>query len=225
MQKIVNIAKQNQIIIHCDEVYRPLFHSVGPEEPENPPSILDFGYEKTISTSSMSKAFSLAGIRLGWIASRSSEIIEACASARDYTLISVSQLDDSVATHALSPVCIGNLLKRNIELAQQNLKDVEDFVRDYEGTATWVRPRAGTTAFIKFSKNGVPVDDVAFCQHLYEKNGTMLAPGSQCFGEGNDFKGYVRMGYVPERQVLVDGLKALRAFMEKGFEDVPLLKE
>lgn len=224
MQETVNIARQHQIIIHCDEVYRPLFHSLSPEEPENPPSILDFGYEKTISTSSMSKAFSLAGIRLGWIASRSSEIIEACASARDYTLISVSQLDDSVATHALSPACIDNLLKRNNELARQNLKDVEKFVRDYQGTATWVRPRAGTTAFIKFMKDGVPVDDVAFCKHLYEKNGTMLAPGSQCFGEGNDFKGFVRIGYVPERQVLLDGLEALRAFMEDGFEGVPLSK-
>lgn len=190
--------------------------------PENPPSILDFGYEKTVSTSSMSKAFSLAGIRLGWVASRSSEIIEACADARHYTLISVGQLDDSVATHALSTSCVGNLLKRNTDLARQNLKDLEEFVRDYESMATWVRPRAGTTAFIKFIKNGVPVDDVAFCQHLYEKNGVMLAPGSQCFGDGKDFKGYVRVGYVPERQVLVDGLKALREFMENGFESVPL---
>jgi aspartate/methionine/tyrosine aminotransferase len=170
----------------------------------------------------MSKAFSLAGIRLGWIASRSSEIIEACADARHYTLISVGQLDDSVATYALSSSCVGNLLQRNTELARQNLKDLEEFVRYYEGSATWVRPRAGTTAFIKFVKNGVPVDDVAFCQQLYEKNGVMLAPGSQCFGDGEYFKGYVRVGYVPERQVLVDGLKALREFMENGFESVPL---
>lgn len=170
----------------------------------------------------MSKAFSLAGIRLGWIATRNSQIIETCASARDYTLISVGQLDDSVATYALSDPCVSNLLKRNTELARQNLKDLEEFVRDYEGTATWVRPRAGTTAFIKFMKSGVPVDDVAFCQQLFEKNGVMLAPGNRCFGDGNDFKGYVRVGYVPERQVLVDGLKALREFMDNGFEAVPL---
>lgn len=173
----------------------------------------------------MSKAFSLAGIRLGWIASRSPEIIEACASARHYTLISVGQLDDSVATHALSSACVGNLLKRNIELARQNLQDLEEFVRDYKDTATWVRPRAGTTAFIKFMKGGVPVNDVAFCQQLYERNGAMLAPGSQCFGDGKDFKGYVRMGYVPEREVLVNGLKALREFMEDGFAGVPLASD
>lgn len=170
----------------------------------------------------MSKAFSLAGIRLGWLASRSPEIIEACADARHYTLISVGQLDDSVARHALSSSCVGNLLNRNTKLARQNLKDLEEFVHDYASMATWVRPRAGTTAFIKFIKNGLPVDDVAFCQQLYEKNGVMLAPGSQCFGDGKDFKGYVRVGYVPDRQILVDGLKALREFMEDGFESVPL---
>ncbi|KAJ5089687.1 hypothetical protein N7532_008371 [Penicillium argentinense] len=221
LQKIVDIARQHDIIVHCDEVYRPLFHSLG-NGSESPPSILDFGYEKAISTGSMSKAFSLAGIRLGWIASRSSEIIESCASVRHYTLISVGQLNDSIATRALSDSCVDNLLDRNIRLAQQNLHDLGIFVRDYEGKATWFHPRAGTTAFVKFMRNGTPIDDVAFCQQVLEKKGVLLAPGSRCFGEGNDFKGYVRVGYVPDRQVLVDGLQALRLFMEEDFENLPL---
>ncbi|KAJ5380447.1 uncharacterized protein N7496_002875 [Penicillium cataractarum] len=217
LQDIVDVARQHDLIIHCDEVYRPLFHSLDSRQPDNPPSILDFGYEKAISTGSMSKAFSLAGIRLGWIASRNSAMIEAFASVRHYTLISVGQLDDRVATQALASPTVNNLLERNYELARQNLDDLEAFVREFKGTVSWIRPQAGTTAFIKFSKEGHPVDDVALCEQLLEKYGVMFVPGSQCFGNGRDFKGYVRVGYVPERQAMIDGLDALRKFMRDGY--------
>lgn len=107
-------------MIHSDEVYRPLFHSLETGH-IIPPSILEFGYDNVVATGSMSKAFSLAGIRLGWIASLNSETIEACANARHYTLISVGQIDDSIATHALSRPCVDNLLQRNVQLARRNL--------------------------------------------------------------------------------------------------------
>lgn len=170
----------------------------------------------------MSKAFSLAGIRLGWIASRNSAMIEAFASVRHYTLISVGQLDDRVATQALSSPTVDKLLQRNYQLARQNLADLEAFVCEFEGTVSWTKPLAGTTAFIKFSKGGHPVDDVALCEQLLERHGVMFVPGSQCFGNGRDFKGYVRVGYVPERQAIIDGLDALRKFMRDGYENVPL---
>lgn len=173
----------------------------------------------------MSKAFSLAGIRLGWIASRNPAMIEAFASARDYTLISVGQLDDCVAAQALSSPTVENLLERNYQLARQNLHDLEAFVHEFKWTASWTRPQTGTTAFIKFAKGGHPVDDVVFCEQLLEKYGVMFVPGSRCFGNGNDFRGYVRVGYVPEREVMIDGLEALRKFMRDGFESVPLKVE
>lgn len=222
LQEIVEVARQHSLIIHCDEVYRPLFHSLDPGQPEDPPSILDFGYGKAISTGSMSKAFSLAGIRLGWIACRNPAMIEAFASARDYTLISVGQLDDRVATHALSSPTVENLLERNCHLAKQNLDDLEVFVREFEWTASWVRPQAGTTAFIKFEKGGRPINDVAFCESLLEKCGVMFVAGSRCFGDEHDFKGYVRVGYVCEREVMVEGLEALRKFMHDWYESIPV---
>ncbi|CAG8086814.1 unnamed protein product [Penicillium olsonii] len=221
LQAIVEIAREHGIMIHSDEVYRPLFHSLDREE-DIPPSILEFGYDKVIATGSMSKAFSLAGIRLGWIASPNSKIIEACASARDYTLISVGQIDDSVATHALSQPCVDNLLQRNLQLARQNLAALDAFINEYSWAVKWTRPKAGTTAFLKFvNKDGRAIDDVEFCKVLQEKTGAMLVPGSKCFGGDVDFRGYVRMGYVPENQVMVDGLKALRHFMADEYEKLP----
>ncbi|OGE51149.1 hypothetical protein PENARI_c014G03979 [Penicillium arizonense] len=222
LQAIVDIAREHDILIHSDEVYRPLFHSLSQSE-GTPPSILEFGYEKVISTGSMSKAFSLAGIRLGWIASPNPEIIEACASACDYTLISVGQIDDGVAAHALSSPCVENLLQRNLQLARQNLDALESFVHEFSWAVKWTRPQAGTTAFIKFvDREGRAIDDVVLCQRLQETTGVMLVPGSQCFGGGVDFHGFVRVGYVPEHEVMVDGLQALRKFMRDGYEKLSL---
>ncbi|GIC88924.1 putative aminotransferase [Aspergillus udagawae] len=222
LQEIVDIARQHGIIIHSDEVYRPLFHSLQDGQ-EEPPSILSFNYEKTVVTSSMSKAFSLAGIRLGWIASRSRKIIEQCATARDYTLISVSQIDDRIAVCALSEPTVSNILTRNLDLARGNLDLLDGFIKKFSWAARWVRPHAGTTAFIKFvNKDNLAIDDVEFCKRLQADCGVMFVPGSRCFGEDTNFKGYVRIGYVCERQVLIDGLKAMRKFMADAYHSLPV---
>ncbi|KAJ5822786.1 hypothetical protein N7447_005126 [Penicillium robsamsonii] len=222
LQGIVDIAREHGILIHSDEVYRPLFHSLDSDQ-EIPPSILEFGYENVIATGSMSKAFSLAGIRLGWIVSPNPEILEACASARDYTLISVGQIDDSVAAHALSRPCVENLLQRNFSLSRQNLDVLEAFIEEHSWAMKWTKPKAGTTAFIKLAdREGRAIDDVVFCQRLQEMTGVMLVPGSQCFGSGVDFRGYVRLGYVQDNQVIVDGLNTLRQFIHDEYENLPL---
>lgn len=215
LRSIVEFAKARDIIILCDEVYRPLFHSL-PDGEAMPPSILSFGYEKTISTSSMSKAWSLAGIRLGWIASRDKGIIDAVAAARDYTTISVSQLDDQVASYALSDAVRPALLDRNLRLARTNLQMLHDFVREHEGVCKWVKPTAGTTTFIQFMHNGRPVDDEAFCLDVLEKTKAMFLPGKKCFGHDQDFAGYVRIGYVNETAVLKEALERLGKYIDEN---------
>jgi aspartate/methionine/tyrosine aminotransferase len=161
----------------------------------------------------MSKAFALAGIRVGWMASRSSEIIEACAAARDFTTIAVSQLDDKVATFAMDQSCVHALLGRNITLAKKNVAILEKFIDEHRGMCEWIKPRAGTTAMVKFYRNGAPVDDVAFCKSLQEKVGVMFAPGNHCFAESGEFPGYVRIGYVCETEILTEGLEQVDKFL------------
>jgi len=220
--RIVEVAQEHDLIVMSDEVYRPIFHSISPLDPEFPPSILSMGYAKAVATGSMSKAFALAGIRVGWIASRSREIIEACAAARDYTTISVSQLDDAVASFALGQDTIHALLGRNIELAKTNVAILENFIEQHRWAFEWVKPVAGTTAFVKITKTGREVDDRVFCELLQERKGVMFCPGRHCFGEGKEFAGYVRIGYVCETQVLKEGLEQVRVFMREDFNDVPL---
>jgi aspartate/methionine/tyrosine aminotransferase len=211
LQGLVEFARERQLIILSDEVYRPLFHGISPVDQEFPPSIISMGYSKTIATGSMSKAYSLAGIRLGWIASRDRSIIEAIATARDYTTISVSQLDDQVASYALSSSVLHSLLGRNIKLGKTNLALLEDFVNSHSSICSWVKPTGGTTAFIRFERNGQAVDDVQFCIDVIEKTKVMFLPGSKCFGQ--EFKGFVRIGFVCETKVLQEALKKLEIFL------------
>ncbi|EUC38814.1 hypothetical protein COCCADRAFT_21850 [Bipolaris zeicola 26-R-13] len=220
LQDVVAIASEKNITIMGDEVYRPLFHSIGPLDKEFPPSLLSMGYSNVVVTGSMSKAYSLAGIRVGWIASRSSDLIEKIADARHYTTISVSYFDEQVAAYALHSSTIHSLLARNIQLAKTNLALLEKFVIKNEDECEWVKPVAGTTAFIKFHREGKPVDSVDFCKKLLEATGVMFVPGSTCFGE--EFKGYVRIGFVNQTDVVKEGLDAATKFIRKNFDDVEL---
>lgn len=213
LQRLVDIARNHDITIHSDEVYRPLYHSVE----EAPPSIVSLGYEKYYATGCMSKAYSLASIRLGCVTSPSQSIIEAFAACRHYTTISVSQVDDQIARFALGPAFEG-LKTRNMKLAKETVDLVNAFVVKHAWACQWARPQGGTTAFIKFiSKGGEPINDVNFCKVLLEKTGVLLVPGSSCFGDGVDFKGYVRIGYVQEREAVVTGLAKSEQFMKTEY--------
>jgi aspartate/methionine/tyrosine aminotransferase len=220
LQDVVAIASEKNITIMGDEVYRPLFHSIGPLDKDFPPSLLSLGYNNVIVTGSMSKSYSLAGIRIGWIASRSSDLIEKIAEARHYTTISVSFFDEQIAAYALHSSTIHNLLARNIQLAKTNLALLEKFVIKNEDECEWVKPVAGTTAFVKFHREGKPVDSVDFCKKLLEATGVMFVPGSTCFGD--EFKGYVRIGFVNHTDVVKEGLDAATKFIRKNLDEVEL---
>jgi aspartate/methionine/tyrosine aminotransferase len=218
---IVELARSKDIIILSDEVYRPIFHSKELVSKKIPPSMLSMGYDKTIVTGSMSKAYSLAGIRVGWIASRSSDIIKRIHQARHYTTISVSQLDCSVAAFALNPVTMNALVQRNVTLARTNLEILESFITKHNTVCSWVKPLAGTTAFVRFCSFGRPVDSVDLCKRLLNDKGVLVVPGSHSFGE--EHTGYVRIGFVCETHVLTNALENLQMWMlMKEYETVKL---
>ncbi|KAJ6443099.1 elongation factor G [Purpureocillium lavendulum] len=173
LQGIADFAQARGIILLSDEVYRPLFHDVCEASPKVPPPATAFGYSKTVVTGSMSKAYSLAGIRVGWVATRDVAIMKALSASRDYTTISVSQLDDQVASYALSPAVKKPLLERNLSLARRNAGLLQAFVESHGSVCKWVRPVAGTTAFIQFSDRGRPVNDVEFCLDLLDRTNVL----------------------------------------------------
>ena len=221
LDEIVEIAQERGITIMSDEVFRPLFHSILPNDDNFPPSAINLGYKKVVVTGSMSKAYGLPGIRVGWIASRDEEIIAACQKMRYYTTTCVSPLTEAVAAEALSDRCIHALLAKNIGNCQANLKAWQNFIDNHNWACSWVPPVAGTTAMVKFHKMGKPVDDEQFCLMAREKASIGLIPGSVCFGDRVNFRGHIRIGLGLDPDKVKEALAVLATFIEDEYENVP----
>ncbi|KAF2141030.1 uncharacterized protein K452DRAFT_251932 [Aplosporella prunicola CBS 121167] len=222
LQSLVDYIETKSIPILSDEVYRPIFHSISPISSSFPPSLLSLGYPLTIATGSLSKAYSMAGLRIGWVAARSADLVARIYAMRHYTTISVSMLDQTVAAAALDPGAVHALLARNIELARANAAILDKFVLRHDDVVDWVKPLAGTTAFLRFHRDGKPVDAGLLCRRIKEETGVLFVPGKECFGER--FGGYVRVGFCCETEVLREGLDKVRVWMRKEFDDLPLLE-
>ena len=197
LNEIVQIARDNDCYLLCDEVYRLLTQEPG----ELSPSIADL-YEKGISVSSMSKVFSLAGLRLGWIATRDSGLRAACLSHRDYNHISCGLFDERVAAIAL--VASAKLLERSRGIIRENLQILDDFIHR-QPHLQYVRPSAGTTALVRYD---LAMDSRQFCTTLCERYGALVTPGD-CFDEPRTF----RIGYACRKEELEQGLAALERML------------
>lgn len=196
LREIVEIARACGAYLLCDEVYRNLH-----QDPEvKVPSIADL-YEKGISTSSMSKVYSLAGLRLGWIAGPP-EVIKNCFQHRDYTTISCGMLDDVLAVHALKNR--DKIMERNLKIVRDNLQILDEWVNN-EPLVSYVKPEAGTTAMLKID---LPIPSEELCIQLFRTTGAFLTPGS-CF----DMESWVRIGYACETEMLKNGLAKFSEFL------------
>jgi aspartate/methionine/tyrosine aminotransferase len=196
LREVVSIAQSCGAYLLCDEVYRGTDH----EGSGFTASVADL-YERGISTGSMSKTWSLAGLRLGWIAGPV-ELIRAVCIHRDYNTISVGMIDDYLASIALEAK--EKILARSHGITRTNLAVLDAWVSK-EPLVSYVRPRAATVCLLKFD---VDMSSRDFCTALIEGTGVMFTPGSAF-----DMEGYVRIGYANPLDVLEQGLARVSGFL------------
>ena len=196
LREVVRIAERTGAWILCDEVYRGLEH----DPQEKTPSVVDL-YEKAVATGSLSKVFSLAGLRLGWVTGPR-DFIKECFSRRDYTTISCGMIDEMLAMRAFSHR--EKIRERNLSLVRRNASILDEWVKGEHGLS-YVRPRAGTTAFIRYE---FPVLSEDFCKGLFDFNGTFIVPG-----KAFDFEGWFRVGYSCATETLEEGLAAISDYI------------
>jgi aspartate/methionine/tyrosine aminotransferase len=194
--QITEIARQAGAYILADEVYRGL----NQQGSGTTASIADI-YEAGISTGSMSKAFSLAGLRLGWLVAPA-EVIAAVSVHRDYNTISVGMIDDYFASLALEAK--DAILTRNREIVRGNLAILDEWVTAHP-LVHYVKPRSGTTALLGYD---LDVPSRQLCVELVEQTGVMLTPGSAL-----DIEGYLRIGYANNPKILIEGLGRMGDFL------------
>ena len=197
LEAIAEVADSAGAYLLCDEVYR----GTGQVGDGMVPSIVDI-YHRGISTAGMSKVFSLAGLRVGWVVAPK-ELTEKIMIHRDYDTISVGMINDHFAAIALENA--SKVLARSQAITRENLAILDSWITN-EPRVDWVKPRAGTTAMLKLD---IPMSSREFCIDLLEKTGVMLTPG-----DAFDMEGYVRIGYANEREILEAGLSEMSAYLK-----------
>ncbi|ADQ15510.1 aminotransferase [Halanaerobium hydrogeniformans] len=197
LKAIVEIASDVDAYILADEVYRGL------SKGKKLPAIADL-YEKGISVGSMSKIFSLAGLRIGWLAA-AEEIIDICQLHRDYTTISNGKIDDFLSVIALENK--DKIFKRNSIKLEKQLAILDQWVES-EALVEYVKPNGGTTAFLNYK---IDLDSETFSKKLYYEKGVLTVPGI-AFGR----EGFIRVGFAGNKQELINGLKLLKEFIHEN---------
>lgn len=196
LQEIVNMAKEVGAYILVDEIYRPF------EEGIDVPSIVDL-YDKGISTCSLSKTYSVPGVRVGWIVSND-ELANIFRKYRDYTMICCGVFDDYLATYVLRNK--DKVLARNRKIVRDNLALVKEWVAN-EPRASLVFPKEVSTSCLALD---IPIDDETFCINILRDEKVLLVPGSRF-----NMPGHVRLGYCTRTEILKEGLKRLSKYLKK----------
>ncbi len=178
LEGMIELARAYGTYIFSDEVY----YYLEVNEADRLPSIAD-AYEKGISLNVMTKSFGLAGLRIGWLASRDKEALRKIASYKLYTSICNSAPSEILALMALRAKDV--MIKRNRDIMLSNLQLLDRFFKKYDSLFAWIRPESGTMAFPELL---LPISVNEFSEKLVREAGVLIMPGSIFDFPGNFFR-------------------------------------
>jgi aspartate/methionine/tyrosine aminotransferase len=179
-ERVVQLARTHGLWLFSDEVYRGSERDAS----DRLPCAADC-YERGVSLGAMAKAYGLAGLRIGWIATRDRALYDRMAEIKDYLTICNAAPSEFLAKIALRHD--DTLMERARAIAARNLDLLDAFFERRRDLFQWHRPRAGTTGFPRYRPGGTQ----AFCADLAERAGVLLLP-SVAFDAGDD---RFRIGY------------------------------
>lgn len=194
LRALYDLVEDANAHLHVDEVYRMLA-----DEPHPPAASLG---PRAISTAGVSKAYGLAGARLGWVVA-DRDHADAVRRWKDYTTISPPIVGQAIARQALGGLEPA-ILEENRALARANRRRVGSFVERHG--LDWAEP----TGVVGFPTVPDGFEDAStFCRSLVEAEGVLLAPGG-VFGEPGRF----RIGFGVETDGLERGLERVDRHIE-----------
>lgn len=158
----------------------------------------------------MSKAYGMAGLRVGWVACRDAALLSNIVRVKHYTTIC-----NSGPSEILSLIALRNseiILSRNNKIVSDNLQLLDDFFAEYSGLFSWVRPQGGCVGFVKYTPPTSAATGIdSFCEELVSEEGVLLLPASVYESSTNHF----RIGF--GRLNMPESLLKFRNFIEKKF--------
>lgn len=182
MRRIVEICRKNGAWLHADEVYRGTEFNTG-----ETPSFWG-EYEKLICVHSFSKAYGLAGLRIGW-AVASPEMIQALWRRHEYAVIAASGPSMKLAEIALQPSKREMLLDRQKKLSRQGHRFVAEWITEQDGVFSVVPAAATSIAFVRYH---FEMPSLEFAELLRKQASVLVAPGGS-LGTEQHFR--ISIGY------------------------------
>ena len=186
MRRIVSVCEKTGAWLHADEVY------CGTEMSSDETPTFWGMYDKVICVNSLSKAYGLAGLRIGW-AVAAPEMIEALWRRHEYTVIAAAGPSMALAEIALKPARRNMLLERQRKLSREGHAILEDWVRKQEGRFSVSKAVATSIAFVRYHFD-MPSAELA--DHLRRKVSVLVAPGAY-LGTENHLR--ITVGYEPQK--------------------------
>ena len=204
---LVELCRKHDLYLFSDEVYR----GVELDAADRMPQVADI-YEKGISLNVMSKAYGMPGLRIGWVASKNTDVLQKIERYKHYLSICNSGPSERLAVIALEHR--DTILDRNRAIVRENVVKLEALFNDFPGLFQWQRPKGGCVAFPKYTgPDGVE----AFCKSLLKDSGVLLLPASVYKSELMDTPvDNFRIGF-GRGAVFAEGLEAMRSHLETHY--------
>jgi capreomycidine synthase len=198
-RELIEIISASKAYLIWDAAFADLTY----DDPPLPDAFLL--YEKAISLGTLSKAYGLPGLRVGWCLA-TTEVIDRCVRLRDYTTICLSPLSEYIAQRVIAQA--DAILGLRKQQALNNLTILSKWFEQHKEVMHWVSPKGGVTVFPRFPN---PVDTELFCRTLMKNHNVLLAPGT-CFHHPN----HIRLGFGGATATVQEGLSRLSQLLSMG---------
>jgi aspartate/methionine/tyrosine aminotransferase len=199
MDAIVSAAERVGAWILADEVYRGAERLADVETPSF------YGrYDKVVAIGSMSKAYGLPGLRIGW-AVAPAEMVQEIWRRHEYTTISAAVLANHLAALALSPEVRPRLLARTRRYIREGYPVLKAWMEGHEDTFNLVPPQAAAIAYVRYH---LQINSSTFAERLRTEKSVLIVPGDH-FGMDR----YLRISYGLPHDYLVPALDRIHALI------------
>lgn len=199
MNEIIAIADRVGAWILADEAYR------GSECATNLESPSFYGrYDRVIAIGTVSKAYGLPGLRIGWVVGPSPVIDEIWA-RHEYVAISATILSNRLASIALSPQFRPRLLQRTRDYIRNGYSILQQWIGSHRDTLSLTPPQATAIAFIRYN---LDINSTLLMERLLEEKSVLVVPGDH-FGMDR----FVRISFGLPSDYVRAGLDRIHEFI------------
>jgi aspartate/methionine/tyrosine aminotransferase len=130
-------------------------------------------YDKVLAMNSLSKAYGLPGLRIGWVVAPMDAVDEIWA-RHEYTTIDTTMLSNKLAAIALSPQVRPRLIQRTRDYIRRGFPILDGWLESHEGTFSLIPPRAAAIAFARYH---LDVNSTELVERLLREKSVFIVPG------------------------------------------------